>query len=100
MYRGTTPTHRFTIPFECSLLKEIRIYYKQGDEVILVKETPVCKCEDCTITVDLTQEETFLFNCTKNVSIQLRVLTKQGQSLITKPKVVDVGECFSEEVLK
>ena len=100
MYRGTTPTHNFTIPMECSLIKEIRVYYKQDDEVILVKENTGCCFEDCTISVTLTQEETFLFNCKKNVKIQLRVLTTGGQSLISKPIVVDVGECFSNEVLK
>lgn len=100
MYRGTTPTHKFVLPFDCSLVGEIRVIYKQDDEIILEKKTSDCSLEDCTVCVDLTQEETFLFDCHKNVSIQLRVLTNMGQSLITKPKVIDVGECLSEEVLK
>ncbi len=100
MYRGTTPTHNFTIPFECSLLKEIRVIYKQGGEVVLEKKVSDCSLKDCTISVDLTQEETFLFDCKKDVTIQLRALTKLGQALVSKPKVIDVGECLTEEVLK
>ena len=39
MIRGTTPTHIFNIPFDTSLVDEVKITYAQEDEIILIKGT-------------------------------------------------------------
>ena len=37
MIQGTTPTHTFTIPFDVSLIKELKVVYAQQGEIVLEK---------------------------------------------------------------
>lgn len=97
--RGTTPTHIFTLPFEAKLISNIRIIYTQGDEQILVKEVKDCNIDGNTVTVRLTQEETFLFDCKKYVEIQVRVLTAEKDALNSDPIKVSVEKCLDNEVM-
>lgn len=99
MIRGTTPTHNFRIPFESSTLEEVRIIYSQNDEQILVKETADCEMDGNTISVTLTQEDTFKFDCKKCVQLQVRVLTNGGQALASQIKHIDVDKCLDDEVI-
>jgi hypothetical protein len=99
MIRGTTPTHEFTIPFEVSLIDDLRISYAQSDKEILVKTKGDCTLEGNTITVTLSQEETFLFDCSKNVMLQVRVLTTSGNVLSSDIITLSVGRCINDEVL-
>lgn len=99
MIRGTTPTHIFRLPFDTSLIDEVRIIYSQNDEQILVKETVDCNLDGNTISVTLTQEDTFKFDCKKCVQIQVRVLTARGEALASKIKHIDVEKCLDNEVI-
>lgn len=108
MIRGTTPTHTFNVyysegknktPFNVALIGKVKIIYAQADKVILTKHTEDCNMKDGTISVTLTQEETFLFDSKKPVQIQVRVLTTGGQVVATNIKEQDVGKCLEEEVL-
>lgn len=99
MIRGTTPTHMFTLPFEVALVKEIRILYAQKEKVLFTKETADCVMEGNMVSVTLTQEDTFKFDCKNHIQIQLRVLTTDGQVLSTPIKYVDVGTCLDSEVI-
>ena len=99
MMQGTTPTHHFNIPFDASQVVHARAIYKQRGKEILKKETEDFHMEGNRISVQLTQEETFLFIWQTPVKIQLRIRTKSGQVLNTKPIEVSVGECLEEEVL-
>ena len=100
MIRGTTPTHIFRLPFSVLTIKDVRIIYAQKDEQILVKETADCSLEGNQISVTLTQEETFKFDCSKCVQIQLRVLTTGGQALASQIKHIDVEKCLDSEVME
>ena len=100
MIRGTTPTHNFRIPFETSALEEVRIIYSQNDEQILVKKTADCEMDGNTISVTLTQEDTFKFDCKKCVQVQVRVLTNGGQALASQIKHIDVEKCLDSEVME
>ena len=99
MIRGTTPTHTFTIPFNTSNIQKVKILYCQNDELILRKKTQDCTLDGNTISVRLTQEDTFKFNCKANVHIQVRILTERGDSLVSKEIVASVGKCLEDEVL-
>ena len=70
---GTTPTHIFRLPFSTLLIDKVRIIYAQNDEQILVKEKDDCDLKGNQISVTLTQEETFKFDCTKCVQIQAQL---------------------------
>lgn len=108
MIQGTTPTHTFNvyslegknkIPFNVALISKVKIIYAQADKVILTKYTEDCSMRDGTISVALTQKETFKFDHRKPVQVQVRVLTSGGQSVATYIKELDVDKCLENEVL-
>ena len=75
---GTTPIHVFTLPFEKEMLAEVRITYAQNKKNIITKEIDDLEIDGNDISLTLTQEETFLFEEGKNVSIQLKIKTTEG----------------------
>lgn len=100
MYKGTTPTHYFNVPIDTSRIKELKIVYSQKEKPILAKRKEDCVIEEGKITTTLSQEETFLFESDKFISIQMRVLMNEGACLTSKPHMVSVEKCFDNEVLK
>ena len=102
MFRATTPTHIFTLPFDTDQIKEVRITYQQNGETVLEKTETDCTMVGEDIKVTLTQQETLLFDAgsrDNRVSIQLRVLTKTGQVMASKIVKVFAKACLNEEVL-
>lgn len=73
MQRGTTPTHIFTLPFDVEQAEEIRVLYAQDGDVKIKKEKEDLQILFNSITLKLTQEETFLFDTKSLVEIQIRV---------------------------
>lgn len=84
MYRGTTPTLRFTLPFDTSTLDAVWVTIAQGGEVIINKEKSDCDLEGTDISVTLTQEETLALTAGNKTEIQLRVLTTDGLALASE----------------
>ena len=99
MIRGTTPTHTFNIPFDTSVVKEVKILYAQDDVKVLEKNTEDCALSGNSVSVTLTQEDTFKLDCKKPVEIQIRVLTLDGEALTSVPEKVGVSKCLDNEVL-
>ncbi len=99
MFKGTTPTHRFNVPIDTSIIKEIKITYSQRDKEILVKRTEDCTISEGLITTKLSQEDTFRFEGNMIVTIQMRILTLGGDALIAEPIMMAVGKCLDDEVL-
>jgi hypothetical protein len=64
-FRGTTPTHTFSIPIERDLIKDLRITYTQDKKKILTKELKDMEFSEGDINVTLSQEETLLFQTNK-----------------------------------
>lgn len=62
MRRGNTPTHTFTAPFDILPDTAVRIVYAQNDRVVLERTTESCTIDGNKIIVDLSQEETLLFD--------------------------------------
>ena len=71
--RYTTPTHIFTVPFDTGTISMMAVIYKQGGNVVLVKDLEDCTLGDKTVSCTLTEEETSLFKPNPQVQIQLRV---------------------------
>lgn len=99
MIKGTTPTHTLEVDIDTSLIKTIKITYSQNDREILVKRTDDCTIGDGVISTRLSQEDTFLFEGNSLVTIQLRILTDQGDAISAEPIVMSVGRCLDDEVL-
>ena len=100
MIRGTTPTHTFTLPFNTDILSDIRVIYAQDDEVLFVKRKEDCILRDDCILINLTQEDTFMFDSNKKVQIQVRVLTAKGEVLSSVIENIGVSQCLEDEVLQ
>ena len=69
--RGSTPTQRFEIPFETELLTEFNIYFAQNGNTILTKTMADCRLEKNAIVLDLSREDTLIFDDKKTLEIQL-----------------------------
>ena len=99
MIRGSTPTHIFTLPFGVETVKTVEITYAQNEEVKLKKTDVDCVLEGSTVSVKLTQEDTFKFDEKPLVKIQIRVLTLDGDVIPSEIMYATVKECLSDEVL-
>lgn len=99
MIRGTTPVHKFELPFDTADISTVRVIYAQGNSVLLEKSTEECRLDKQSIRVRLTQEETMLFDHRYKAQIQVRVLTKTGSALTSDVITVDVGKLLKDEVL-
>lgn len=99
MQRATTPTHIFTLPFDVSLLNEVRVTYQQKGKTILKKTEEECKLDGNQISVTLTQEETMTFEANTSVFIQLRVLMVDGTVSASQIMSDIVTDCLDCEVL-
>ena len=103
MYRVTTPTHTFKLPFDTSNCSVILLDYKQ-DRTRLTKKyengvTPSGMTLDDEYVIQvLTQEETKGFK-KGTASIQIRVLTNNGSAYASKWFTVGVNDVINEEVL-
>lgn len=74
MYRGTTPTFTFTLPFESSQITSLNLCFVQLGEIVLEKALSDCRPNGNTLQFDLTEEETLRFDAGKGmVEMQLRV---------------------------
>lgn len=97
--RGTTPTHVFTLPFEKELLADLRINYFQDNKEVLVKGKKDVTISGNDITLMLTQEETFLFKEGKNVEVQLKIKTTDGQVLNSDIIEMRIDKSLDNEVI-
>ena len=97
MYRGTTPTHIFTLPFNVEQLKKVEITYEQLGQIILQKTETDCTLEGKIIRLELTQEESRLFQPAQPVSIQLRVKTNEEKVLASEIKKIIPKSCLDED---
>ena len=101
MKQGTTPTHTFMLPFDTSIIKTVKVLYEQNGALILEKNKDDCVLEGETISLTMTQEDTFQFKDAKGfVYIQLRILTLEGVALASDLMATTVDRCLDKEVLR
>ena len=73
MYRGTTPTITFTLPFDGGNITALHLCFAQRGEIVLEKDLYACEIKGNTLQVALTEEETLRFDAGAMVEMQLRV---------------------------
>ena len=95
MFRGTTPKLVFTLPFDTSLIDKIYITFQQKYRKAIEKDITTCKVDKNNVTLTPTQHDTLTFVSNYPVSIQLRVLLKDGSAVASK-----VIERHVKDVLK
>jgi hypothetical protein len=99
MRQGTTPRHTFTLPFDTGNVSKVRVIYAQRDNVRIVKTENDVEMAENTISVRLSQNDTFRLNHNLKTDIQIRVLTTDGDALVSDVFTVSTHQCLSEEVL-
>lgn len=105
MYRVTTPTHTFKLPFDTSTCAEIVVTYKQG-ATELTKHyqdgvlPPGMSLDDENVNIRLEQTETKAFKAGQHIYAQVRVLTTDNNALASQMFKLDANEVLNEEVLE
>lgn len=100
MRRGSTPTHTFTLPIGVDKIAKLRITYAQLGRIVLTKTEEDVTISGNTVSVQLTQSETLAFRDNRDVEIQIKALTKGGESLVSEIWRVDAGRCLDDEVME
>lgn len=99
MTRGTTPTHRFTLPVDAEKVNNIRALYGQEGMCVLKLDFERFTLDGTSAAVTLTQEETLKFSNNGAAQVQLRVLTTDKKSLVSNIEIASVGRLLEDEVL-
>ena len=95
MFRGTTPTLKFNLPFDVSLIDTVWVTFSQNNKEIFTIETADCVLEETSVTTKLTQKQTLMLKEGTYVEVQVRVLTDYGDALVSC-----VMKTFVNKILK
>jgi hypothetical protein len=96
MIRGTTPTITITLPFAVSTVEKFRLYILQGNDTVLTKTEEDCTFSGMSVSVALTEEETYSLSAKKRAEIQARFLLTGGTVGGTKAVFEDVYDMGGE----
>jgi len=100
MIRGTTPTITYNMPFDVSKIVKFRMYFIQGTETIITKDETACTithtASSDTVSVQLTQADTFKFSSKKKLITRSRFMTNEGTQ---QTPVYVVGGTKSKEIV-
>ena len=99
MIQGTTPTHKFYLPFDTDNIENVRIAYEQKGKIVLTKELSDCDQDGECLMTTLTQEETLMFDANVNVRIQLHVRNRDDNVIASKPISVPVYVLLDKRVI-
>lgn len=99
--RGTTPTHKFDLPYTPDLIEDLRVIYGQNKKSVFSKIKEDCVIKEGKLIVDLLQEETLLFMPNKTVSIEIKIKLITGKVVRNKePIILGVIDSVSDEVIE
>lgn len=100
MWRGTTPTHVFTLPdeFADTAFETVFVTYSQNGSAVLEKTASDLTREENRLTLSLSQEDTLRFS-EGAVKIQLRVKTAAGQALASSIISITASELLKDGVI-
>lgn len=99
MYRGTTPTLTFTLPFETSLIEKLCLGFAQKGAVILEKHLEDFTLNGKQLSLKLSEQDTLSFDASETwVEMQFRVLIG-GSVSASKIMKTEVQRIICEEVL-
>jgi len=97
---GTTPELTFNLPFDTSMIQNLYITFKDRNKNIVLEKTETdCTLSGNTVKVELSQEETLLFEKRTKVRVQLRVKTTNDKALKSNVMVIDIGDLLKEGVI-
>lgn len=95
MFRGTTPTLKFELPFDTAFINTVWITFAQNNKEIFTVKTDACELNENVITAKLTQKQTLQLKGSYEVEIQIRILTNENDALVSH-----VIKAFVNKILK
>lgn len=99
IYRGSTPTHAFSIPVTEAELKAVRVTYRQSDGFTIEKAKGDCTFEEGWLYTQLTQDETLKLDPALPVRVQLNLLLTDGRRAPSQIITCCVGDNLHEEAM-
>ena len=95
MYRYTTPTLVFKLPFEASELTEAYITLEQKN-VTIEKGLSDCMQDEKTLSLVLSQEETGQLEAQRGTAVQLRCKDGSGKVYASKIFNIQIDDVLKE----
>lgn len=99
MFRGTTPTLEFVLPFNTDLLEDILMTVAQKNVPLINKTMADAECSENTVIIKLGQADTLKLNDKYDAHIQLRVKTKDGEAFASDIFRVAVSQILKDGVI-
>lgn len=99
MKMGSTPTHTFTVPYEASSIRKIRVSYGQNGKELVCKSESDCVLEEGILSCTLTQRDTLQFDHRKPLEIQVKILLNTGDVFLSDLIICDVEYALCREIL-
>ena len=100
MFRGTTPTLNFELPFAADTIADGFISIAQNRRVVIDKPISDWIISGNTIKVTLTQEETLHLVVSNTTEIQLRVKLADGTALASEIFTVSTERILKDGVIE
>lgn len=99
MFRGTTPTLEFVLPFNTDLLEDILMTVAQKNVPLINKTMTDAECSENTVIIKLEQADTLKLNDKYDAHVQLRVKTKNGDAFASDIFRVAVSQILKDGVI-
>ena len=100
MFRGTTPTLNFELPFAADTIADGFISIAQNRRVVIDKPISDWIISGNTVKVTLTQEETLHLVVSNTTEIQLRVKLADGTALASEIFTVSIERILKDGVIE
>lgn len=97
--QGSTPTHKFSTPYEKSSVDSVIITYSQNGKIVLEKHTQDIVIADLVMTTELSQEDTLLFDEKGDVKMQIKVKLTNGKVIPSNDMYASVKDVLNKEVM-
>lgn len=97
--QGSTPTHKFSMPYEKSAVDSVIITYWQNGKIVLEKYTEDIVIADLLMTTELSQEDTLLFDEKGDVKMQIKVKLTNGKVIPSNDMYASVKDVLNKEVM-
>ena len=99
MFRGTTPTLNFELPFAADTIADGFISIAQNRRVVIDKPISDWIISGSTVKVTLTQEETLHLGVSNTTEIQIRVKLADGTALASEIFTVSTERILKDGVI-
>lgn len=99
MIRGTTPTLKFKLPFDTELLAEAWVTFTQLGHTVVDKTLADLEKQGDTLVLQLTQDETLMFQHEELVEIQIRARLNDDTAVASQKIRVGVDGILKEGVI-